>query len=61
MFHELFSKHVDKNIIVFCDSGAFVSGFFCLGFFWGEGGGEGWLEAGGVIRIPVANPECAVF
>ena len=57
MFHELFSKHVDKNIIVFCDSGAFVSGFFCLGFF----GGEGWLEAGGVIRIPVANPECAVF
>ena len=22
MCHELFSKHVDKNIIVFCDSGA---------------------------------------
>ena len=60
MFHELFSKHVDKNIIVFCDSGAFVSGFFVWVFFGGRGG-EGWLEAGGVIRIPVANPECAVF
>ena len=64
MFHVLFSKHVDKKIIVFCDSGVFVSGFFFFFFFLGGGGGEGgggWLEAGGVIRIPVTNPECAVF
>ena len=45
MFHVLFSKHVDKKIIVFCDSGVFVSGFFC---FFGGGGGRG---AGGGWRL----------
>ena len=59
-FTHCFQNMSIKKIIVFCDSGAFISGFFCFVFFGGEGG-EGWLEAGGVIRIPVTNPEYAVF